>query len=407
MKSKINKPAQPFPEPLSGSVHGSFAYRTVTERMPRIARETLAENDFTSQVSGELEDLIQDLPTGPIRRLHDVTAPDVEDWETYVTPYLGLDWLSVPWFFAEIYFYRRILEAIGYFLPGAFQGFDPYLKQKTRSLQAAEDSINSMAGQLEEALQASDPDRLRRLIVANLWGNQVDLSMWSAEEAHPSHREVQTQQAHLLVDDSSRVAEMLYNPSRKQPRVDFILDNYGPELAHDLALADYLLSSRLVRSINFHTKPHPYYVSDAMIKDVQIMLDWFASRSDGGVRALGTRSIDHLHAGRLILTDDFFWTSPLSFWEMPSRIRSLLESSDLVISKGDLNYRRLVGDLNWAPTTPFADVVGYFPAPLLALRVIKAELAVGLTPEKVQDLNAVDPGWMVNGNWGVIQYLSD
>jgi len=66
MKSKINKPAQPFPEPLSGSVHGSFAYRTVTERMPRIARETLAENDFTSQVSGELEDLIQDLQTGRI-----------------------------------------------------------------------------------------------------------------------------------------------------------------------------------------------------------------------------------------------------------------------------------------------------------------------------------------------------
>jgi hypothetical protein len=75
-----------------------------------------------------------------------------------------------------------------------------------------------------------------------------------------------------------------------------------------------------------------------------------------------------------------------------------------VISKGDANYRRLAGDLDWPSTTPFADVVRYFPSPLLALRVLKAELALGLAPEQVLNLEKQDPSWKVNGNWAVIQF---
>jgi hypothetical protein len=89
---------------------------------------------------------------------------------------------------------------------------------------------------------------------------------------------------------------------------------------------------------------------------------------------------------------------------MPKHIHQELVESDLVISKGDANYRRLAGDLNWPPTTPFADVVRYFPSPLLALRVLKAELALGLTPEQVLNLESQDPKWKVNGNWAVIQF---
>jgi hypothetical protein len=406
MMNPIEKPALPLPEPLSGSVFGSFAYDTVTRRMPRIAREVLEENELTPEVRGELENLIQDLPLSPIRRLRDVTAPDAEDWRIYCTPYLGQDWLSAPWFFAEIYFYRRILEAIGYFTPGPYQGYDPFLIQKAKALAAAEDAIRAMAWRLEDALESPAAETLRWMLVANIWGNQADLSMWSTDEEHPSHREPEAQLAHLLADDSLRVVERLYGGPGDRRRVDFVLDNYGPELAHDLTLADYLLSTGLVPRVYFHAKPHPYYVSDAMVKDIHVMLDWLASRSESAVRGLGMRSAAHLRAGRLNLVDDFFWTSPLNFWEMPARIRRSLGASDLVISKGDANYRRLAGDRNWPPTTPFADVVGYFQAPLLALRVIKAELALGLTAEMVAELNSIDPDWMINGNWGVIQLFS-
>jgi hypothetical protein len=90
---------------------------------------------------------------------------------------------------------------------------------------------------------------------------------------------------------------------------------------------------------------------------------------------------------------------------MPDGIRQELSESDLVVSKGDANYRRLSGDLDWPPTTPFQDVVRYFPTALLALRVLKAELALGLTSNQVQDLDIQDPDWRFNGNWAVIQFF--
>jgi hypothetical protein len=36
--------------------------------------------------------------------------------------------------------------------------------------------------------------------------------------------------------------------------------------------------------------------------------------------------------------------------------------------------------------------------------VLKAELAVGLSPSQVKRLNVDDPEWKVNGNWAVIQF---
>lgn len=46
----------------------------------------------------------------------------------------------------------------------------------------------------------------------------------------------------------------------------------------------------------------------------------------------------------------------------------------------------------------------YFPSPLLALRVHKAELALGLSPQQVLELDDQDPEWRFNGNWAVIQF---
>jgi hypothetical protein len=122
---------------------------------------------------------------------------------------------------------------------------------------------------------------------------------------------------------------------------------------------------------------------------------------------MSARVQDHLDGDRLELKDDFFWTSPLYFWEMPASIRQELSESDLVISKGDANYRRLSGDLDWPPTTSFQDVVRYFPTPLVALRVLKAELALGLTANQVQNLDNQEPDWKFNGKWAVIQFNKD
>jgi Damage-control phosphatase ARMT1-like domain len=73
------------------------------------------------------------------------------------------------------------------------------------------------------------------------------------------------------------------------------------------------------------------------------------------------------------------------------------------VFKGDLNYRRLVGDLHWPPTVPFGETVAHFPAPVVALRTLKSDVAVGLDPDAVSRLDAEAPDWRVSGRYGLIQ----
>ena len=49
-------------------------------------------------------------------------------------------------------------------------------------------------------------------------------------------------------------------------------------------------------------------------------------------------------------------------------VRVLLAEADVVLAKGDANYRRALGDAHWPWTPPLADVVSYFPTPIVFLR---------------------------------------
>ena len=123
------------------------------------------------------------------------------------------------------------------------------------------------------------------------------------------------------------------------------------------------------------------------------------------LQQLAARLRVELDAGRFVLTDHPFWVTGSFFHEMPADLKATLAEADLVISKGDANYRRLVGDCHWDPATPFAVAAGYFPATLVALRTLKAELIVGLPPGAAERLQQQDPTWRVNGKRGVIQFL--
>lgn len=90
---------------------------------------------------------------------------------------------------------------------------------------------------------------------------------------------------------------------------------------------------------------------------------------------------------------------------MPVDLYAELSRSDLLVSKGDANYRRWLGDRYWPFTTSFADIVAYRPVPLLALRVIKAEQLAGLGEGRQEQLDRLDPDWLYNGRWGVIQFV--
>ncbi len=113
-----------------------------------------------------------------------------------------------------------------------------------------------------------------------------------------------------------------------------------------------------------------------------------------------------LNRGRLDLKTDFYWISPLAGWEMPDELREELGQADLLISKGDANYRRWLGDRHWEPDLPIDVPLAYRPAPLLLMRVLKAEMVVGLEPGQAQQMDKDHQGWMSNGHWGVIQFVN-
>lgn len=399
----MHKPKLPLPEPLRGAEIGTFAHNTITVRMPNIARRTLTENDFPSDVVANVNALIDEIDNGRIRPL-----TDRNDWDEYTAVYEGQNWLTPPWFFSETYFYRRLLEATGYFGNGSTANLDPFAIQKQQGLTAAMVTTRALAAQLSDWLaQGWQESIFARLLAIDLWGNQVDLSLWPTDAGEkPDHADSAGQQEHLLNDDTTAVTHHL--TTRRQDnsttQLDFLIDNAGFELIGDLALADYLLSSNACQNVRFHLKIHPTFVSDATIADVQATIAYLRMDEDGDVRAFGDRLAKWVANGRFQLHTHPYWTSPLPGWAMPADLHADLTAASLIISKGDANYRRLLGDRHWPLTTPFASIVSYLPAPLVALRTHKSPVAVGLHTAQPAHQKQKDPDWQTNGRWGLIQF---
>ena len=407
-------PKLPLPSPLLGSEVGTFTEYTVTQRMPAIACRVIAENNFLENINACLRQLASELPSEPLTPLLHDTGADFSAWVKYLEPFKGQRWIDVPWFLAETYFYRLILEITNYFRPGELQGIDPFKLQKCQGLEKSLDSIIPLCIQLNQWLaDAQKQEKLNQtaligLLYFALWGNRVDLSLWSALEsdgfanAERSRFDIQSQQAQILVDDAAKVTELL---ASKGKRIDFVIDNAGFELVCDLCLVDFLLGSGIANQVKLHLKPHPTFVSDAMIKDVLHTTEFLAASNHEDVTLFAKRLQENIASERLILCEDYFWTSPLAFWEIPDTLKNDLSAANLIVIKGDANYRRLLGDRHWDFSTNFADIVSYFSVPIVALRTLKSEVVAGLKPEVIEELAKSDSDWLTNGQWGVIQFV--
>ena len=98
------------------------------------------------------------------------------------------------------------------------------------------------------------------------------------------------------------------------------------------------------------------------------------------------------------------FTGPAPYAEWPaSELAYVFGGSDVVLFKGDLNYRRLVGDRYWHGTEDFATIVDYFPRPLSVLRTVKSEVVVGVSEARIRALTTADPGWRLSGRHAMVQ----
>lgn len=386
-----------IPPTIATSEIGSFARSTIEVRKPQILAQILTDNEYTPAVRRSLEDFRDELAGKPARPLQEA-APDAAEWNAELGRIPGRTWLELPWFFAETYFYRRVLEITGWFQPGSGFHLDPFGLQKTRSLP---DDV-AWFGEMANQWSGLDPEAASEVLLHScLWGNRADLSNLNMHAEAAGGLSAFDERHLLLIDHTRQVQDRL---SKGVRRVDFLTDNVGRELLFDLALADFLLQECWTEQVTLRVKDHPYFVSDVMPVDVQVTIAALIS-AGGQAGVIGSRLASFLAAGRLEVREHPFWTSFHMFPELPEDLCFELGQADLVVVKGDANYRRLVSDAHWPFTTPMDAVCAYFPADFVSLRTIKSEVMVGLQPGEAEALFASDPGWLLNGKRGIIYFI--
>ncbi|MEU6233681.1 damage-control phosphatase ARMT1 family protein [Kitasatospora sp. NPDC047058] len=382
-------PAAPV---IRSDVPGSFAWGVFHERHPELIRQVLDALPYGPGERAAVERLLVESTTGVLEPLAE-GAHDHAQWQEWGRGLWGRPWGEAPFLWAESYFYRRLLDATGYFRPGAWQGIDPFAPFKNTELAGA--AVDDELAALSTLDGLPDSRRAEALLTSALWGNRADLSFRiTADVGGPAASD-------LVADDTAVLWAELARARRG--RVCVVADNAGRELLPDLILIDHLLASGLAAEVVLYVKPQPYFVSDATMADVLATVERLRASSSGEAAAIGRRLWQAMNHGGLAVRTHAFFCAPLPFHDMPTDLRTELAGAAMTILKGDLNYRRLVGDRLWPPTTPFGWTVGHFPSPVAALRTLKSDVIVGVDAAVVARLDSTGTAWRTDGRHAVVQ----
>ncbi|PSR81773.1 hypothetical protein BD289DRAFT_489028 [Coniella lustricola] len=455
----------------------SFGWTTARERWPVIITQAIddayrstsqcadqARADEGKKIVEELArlkyEVQHDRALTPIR---DDGVSDVELYNKELEQRGNPSWLNVSWLYSECYLFRRISTSFS--LSAHWKNYDVFARQKISTFRSSRPAVVELAAryktlltQIEEGSDKAEDEEAQRILFMEmceicLWGNATDLSLLT----NLTYEDIQKLQGsaarkaaekNILVNDLPAAYDVLRKAKaegKAERRVDIVLDNAGFELFVDLILAGYLLSSGLATLVVLHPKSIPWFVSDVVPSDFSELLNalanpkrFYETPSEDEVLQNKTpaplsedeaenlsflfQNWSQIYAqGQIILRPNRFWTHPGSFWRLPETDKELhddLKTSDLVIFKGDLNYRKLTGDAKWDAATPFVEAIGPLgPGSglnVLALRTCKADVVVGLKPGQDEELRATEGGggdsgarkWAWNGKWAVVSFSS-
>ncbi|KAJ1912421.1 Hairy/enhancer-of-split with YRPW motif protein 2 [Mycoemilia scoparia] len=383
-------------------------------------------------------------------------------------------WVETPFIIWETYLYRRVggIFARSKYWSDFDYFFDQKLEtfisaSQSVSILAKQTLADDIATlKTSTSTNADDSENFAGVLKGSLWGNQNDLSMFpdfdgddfnqmqekrqqseassaiaskaqsivdgqdddddDNDEKKDTNDKVQTALATKILEDHSPQIWQYLKNNVKNGRIDIVLDNAGYELYMDLLLANWLTTHGYAKVVYFHCKRIPWYVSDVCKPDFYWILNDSPSQyrqqrqnmvAEGGIEALEVLTQKwktYLENGTWKLEDDLFWTGLLPFHYLPENANQLwteeLTKSDLVIFKGDLNFRKLTHDLSWDPSVPFADAIGplasksIFAPPIVSLRTTKADTVVNVDSDIYKALDDSEPGWLTSGSYSTILF---
>jgi damage-control phosphatase, subfamily III len=303
-------------------------------------------------------------------------------------------WHNVEWLYSECYLYRRIGTLFQ--RSTHWKTYDVFERQKMSTFKSSRPAVLELAAKYKDIVEqikkasavvpSDDPAKVEEaekmlfmeMCEICLWGNATDLSLLTSL----SYEDIQKLQGsnarkesekNIIVNDLSAAFSILMDGKKagETSRISIVLDNAGFELFVDLILAGYLLSEGLASEVVLHPKSIPWFVSDVVPKDFVDLLNaladpqaFYAALSDHdngkspgpltdeevtNLKFLFDNWTDLHSEGKLILRPSRFWTHAGSYWRMPHTAPEVLEDlkeCELVIFKGDLNYRKLTGDVS-------------------------------------------------------------
>ncbi len=365
----------PLPPLLTTSEPGSFAAFTLEKRLPAIL-DNLAKNADALQTQ-ILQQLASEIRGKTITPLPPLVFGSLDQT---IKPYTGRRWADMPYLAVELYFYARILLAFGY---AANTLIDPFRPAKQQANLQAIESLAALRDYCNEDCS------IVHLLRWSVMGNIADLSQYAIPEAD---------QVSLLMDESN-TAEALLDSCPNQ--IDYVFDNAGMDV-----LADLLLIRRISRHcarIVAHVRPWPMFVSDMTMTDITHLIGELTASPIATVQTLGEDITRLLHQNQLVLRASPALGLPICFCEDETLVHKTFENSELVLFKGDLNYRYFAGDRRWPHTTEKQFFFERFGRSAVCLRMLKSEVLVGLPADIAAQTLQLPSGWLTSGRHGVIQ----
>jgi len=119
-----------------------------------------------------LDDLLQELSAGVMRPF----APHAHDhasWSAWGAGLFGRPWLEAPFLWSESYFYRRLLDATGFFGPGPCRWVDPF--EYLNAAELGDPALEPDLAALDDVERLPAGEQRRAKLLASLWGNRADL----------------------------------------------------------------------------------------------------------------------------------------------------------------------------------------------------------------------------------------
>ena len=337
------KPSEPL---LSGKYIDTFAYLTIKDRMPAILGRIV--DDLSKQLhletgasqSTKLKLMINAIGKLKIEITTDKPLPlvDAAYWKQLLEniPTVDRTWFKAPWLIVECLMYK-ILHDIA--ASNSSPPVDLFANEKLVSMESSIAGMHTLADFMSNN-KLKDQDLLLKLVEFSLWGNQHDLSL-NVDKANSRST------THILVNDSQLLVENLM----KSKQIGIVLDNSGFELFCDLCFASKLVKMGII--VEFHFKEFPWFVSDTTANDLECLLKF--CESDSQLKSLSIVFRENIETKSWRFKSHPFWTCGNAYWDLsvvaPDLLKELKEF-DLVLMKGDLNYRKLVYDAAWPSTTP-------------------------------------------------------